>query len=199
MKQPHLRYLSVLLAALPLAVGAACHQQTGPIEPAPPPRRPTEIKVKRDRPRVEDCQPVDVRSSPASMPYRERSISEARNLADQGFTFLKQSEERALPRTDRERYLTEAVDRFITALLADPYNVHATYNLAAAYARIDRPQCAVNLLARLVELRKLQSHQAAVEEKLDRLLGRSKFRGRLDPDFYEMRDMEIFRELVKRF
>ena len=83
--------------------------------------------------------------------------------------------------------------------MADPYNVDATYTLAAAYARIDRPQCAVNLLARLVALRKHKSQRDKVVKRLDRLLGRDEYSGRLDPDFFDLRDDPRFRELVKQF
>jgi hypothetical protein len=38
-----------------------------------------------------------------------------------------------------------------------------------------------------------------VEEKLDLLLGRKQYRGRLDPDFFDLRDDPRFRELVKSF
>jgi hypothetical protein len=111
---------------------------------------------------------------------------------------LRAAEQRGVPEPERERLITSAVERFITALLADPYNVHATYNLAAAYARIDRFQCALDLLARLEALRRLTSQTAKVEAKLDRLLGRGRYGGNLDPDFNAMRDDERFRELVRR-
>jgi hypothetical protein len=92
--------------------------------------------------------------------------------------------------------LKEAVDGFITALLADPYNVNATYNLAAAYARVGRGQCAINLLTRLIQMRDHASRKEEVESKLDRLLGRKKTT--LDPDFAQMRDDQRFRGLIAK-
>ena len=170
------------------------------VEPAPPPKRPKEIKVQKVSEEAQsDCEPIDPKLLPPSVAYVERSIDESQNLANQGFTKLTRAEEADTGRIEREELINSAVDNFITALRADPYNVHATYNLAAAYARIDRPQCAINMLERLVNLRRLRSQKDLVEAKLDRLFGRGKYRRQLDPDFREMRDMEIFRDLVKKF
>jgi hypothetical protein len=141
---------------------------------------------------------VTIGDQKPAVKYRERSIEEGDNLANEGFAMLRAAEQRGVPEPERERLITSAVERFITALLADPYNVHATYNLAAAYARIDRFQCALDLLARLEALRRLTSQTAKVEAKLDRLLGRGRYGGNLDPDFNAMRDDERFRELVRR-
>lgn len=193
---------SGMLRAIWICLGALiflcdCRKSTD-IPPAPPPRRPKEIKVAKDTGEVPtDCEPTDEDSLPPSMAFAQRSIAESRNLADDGFKMLTQAEGASVPRPQREELVTRAVDRFIVALHADAYNVHATYNLAAAYARIGRPQCAVNLLDRLVHLRELPTFKAEVEEKFDRMLGRGKFRKRMDRDFHEMRDMKIFRDLVK--
>jgi len=191
--------LSTCLVAGAVLLLCSCKQNTV-IPDAPPVRRPKPVRVKKAKADIpDDCQATDPRSLPPSVSYKERSIAESKNLADQAFTLLRRAEDKSIPKIEREGMISDSVDLFITALLADPYNVHATYNLAAAYARIDRPQCAANLLERLVNLRALASQKDAVEEKLDRLLGRGKFRRKLDPDFRAMRDMELFRELVKEF
>ncbi len=167
--------------------------------PVGPPLRPPVQEEKQTQNTVSrtDCDRVTVGDDKPAFRYEERSIEEAQNLANQGFATLRAAETRGVPRRERERMITNAVEDFITALLADPYNVHATYNLAAAYARIGRPQCSVNLLSRLVALRRLPSQTAKVEVKLDRLLGRKKFNGRLDPDFEKLRDDRRFRNVVK--
>jgi hypothetical protein len=186
--------------ALAVVVLAAACGGGQKVKGAPPPLRPQprgmapQQQVQRD-----DCEPVSPSDGPAPLSYAERSIEEADNLANQGFALLQQAGGHGAEPGSGEQLLEQAVHRFITALLADPYNVHATYNLAAAYARIGRAQCAVNLLARLVPLRKLPSQQAKVEEKLDRLLGRKGYKGRLDPDFFDLRDDPRFRDLVKNF
>lgn len=171
----------------------------GPIKEAPPPLRP---KPKPTPPKTTnhkrvDCEAINLATELPALKYDERSVEEGQNLAEQGFDLLKGSESRSVSRPERERLITQSVRRFITALAADPYNVHATYNLAAAYARIGRDQCAVNLLARLAALRKLASQKAAVEAKLDRLFGRGQYDGRLDPDFLKLRDDPRFREVAK--
>ena len=99
-----------------------------------------------------------------------------------------------LSRPAREQFLTDAVDGFLNALNADPYNVHATYNLAAAYARIKRPQCSLNMLERLVLMRDHHSRKVEVNQKLDRLLGRNKTP--LDPDFNDLRQDKRFGCLI---
>jgi hypothetical protein len=57
----------------------------------------------------------------------------------------------------------------------------------------------VNLLSRLVPLRKLPSFRGTIERKLDRLFGRNKYKGTLDPDFFSLRDDPRFRELAREF
>lgn len=170
------------------------------VKAAPPPLRPQpRAMAPQPTDTREDCEPVSPSEGPAPLSFAERSIEESENLANQGSGLLQQAGARGADPGSGEQMIEQAVHRFVTALLADPYNVNATYNLAAAYARIGRKQCAVNLLARLVPLRKLPSQNAKVEEKLDRLLGRKGYKGRLDPDFFDLRDDPRFRDLVKNF
>lgn len=190
-----------MAAALAASVGSAPAACGGSkVAPAPPPLRPQARRAQLPAAQRQrsDCDPIVPSDGPSPLTYEERSVEEAENLANQGHDLLQQSS--ASPATrEGEQALEQAVHRLITALLADPYNVNATYNLAAAYARIGRGQCAVNLLARLVPLRRLPSLASKVEEKLDRLLGRKDYRGRLDPDFFDLRDDPRFRDLVKNF
>lgn len=169
----------------------------GPVEAAPKPRRPEAEPMKEVVNKgPADCEPIDITELPNSLLYEERRVVEAENLADDGVNRLVAAEKSA-EKLEKEALITEAVDLLIVALKADPYNVHATYNLAAAYARIGREQCSLNLLERLIHLRKLASMKASVEDKLDRLFGRGKYAGNLDPDFNEMRGKRPFRELAK--
>jgi len=172
--------------------------------PPPPPLRPQPVPVAQPSTeptaaRATDCKPTDLNRSPPSVPYKLRSLDEAQNLANHGFDKLAQAERRDTSKSMREQLITQAVDDFVTALRADPYNVHATYNLAAAYARIGRNQCSLNLLDRLAALYKLEGYRWEVDAKLDRLLGRGKFVNDLDPDFRVLRDRDDFREIVKKF
>jgi len=188
------------MLAIPVAVAIFAPACGGPPKLPSPPLRPKELRTQRvERSQRTDCDPIDPYDGLPAMKFDERSIEEAENLANQGFNLLKQSQARGIEQEQKEYAIDQAVNRFITALLADPYNVHATYHLAAAYARIGRAQCSVNLIGRLLPLRGLRSQRDRVEEKLDRLLGRDDFRGRLDPAFFDLRDDKRFRDLIKRF
>ena len=184
-----------LSLALPTALTTGCNKN-GNVPEAPKPRRPKEVAADAPTaPRQQDCPKIQGKQ-PSSVPYHDRSIAESNHLAASGLTQLKSSRSQKLPPAEREDLFTQAVKQFITALRADPYNVHATYNLAAAYARIKRHQCSLNLLTRLVLLRRLHSQASLVEKKIDRLLGRGT--NSMDPDFRRLRDDQQFRALVKK-
>src|SRR5262249_59629081 len=118
-------------------------------------REPAAAKSKRAQ--TDGEPPAPTRQLPAK-PFGERSVVEAQKLASGGLSKLQAAEGNA-DKAAREKLITDAIDDFITALLADPYNVLATYNLAAGYARIGRKQCAVNLIARLLHMRAHESRQ----------------------------------------
>ena len=187
------RIAFVLLAAL--AAGACGGDEK--ITPPPPPLRPDPEPIE-SRPKTaqqKDCEPTVAASELKPISFDERSIPEGTKLAQQASSKLRTAESAEVEKSMREQYITEAVDDFITALRADPYNVPATYGLAAAYARIDRVQCSINLLVRLLQMRPHPSKRAEVEAHLDRLLGR---KTTLDPDFAEMRRDDRFRDLIQK-
>ena len=187
---------TALVAVLSIAA-AACGGAPHPTV-APPPLRPKPIVVKDPpKPKVTmtDCQPTDPNRQLPAKTFPERSIPEAQKLAQGALTKL-QAAEGNTDKASREKEITDAVDDFITALLADPYNVKATYNLAAAYARIGRKQCAVNMLVRLLQMKTHASRAADVEGAIDRLLGRKRIS--LDPDFNDMRADARFRDLIEK-
>jgi hypothetical protein len=167
------------------------------LTPPPPPFRPEEIKVEGPTaPTKVDCEPTNPALTPDAKTYPERapSIPEAVALAASGLSKLQAAEGVGLDAKTREDMITDAVNEFLAALSSDPYNVNATYNLAAAYARIGRKQCAVNLLDRLVLMKDHPSRRVEVSQKFDRLLGRNN--ATLDPDFRDMRQDERFRCVV---
>ncbi len=190
----HAIRLSALGLALFLAAACGGGQK---VTPPPDPFRPEPIEeVKPSGPTRTDCDPPDPSNAKDAMTYAERapSIGEAQQLADEGFAELTAAEGDALDPQTREDKITRAVEDFLSALGADPYNVHATYNLAAAYARIGRNQCALNLLVRLIAMKDHQSRKVEVGKKFDRLLGRN---GQtIDPDFRKMRDDAGFRCVI---
>jgi len=178
-----------------LALGACGGGQK--VTPPPPPFRPEEIAVDGPAaPTRVDCDPTDVTVLPAAVSYAQRApaIQESESLAASGLLKLTDAEKSIGDPKKREELITDAVDEFLAALGADPYNVNATYNLAAAYARINRKQCSVNLLDRLVLMKDHSSRRAAVSAKFDRLLGRNG--AQIDPDFRDMRQDERFRCVV---
>jgi hypothetical protein len=167
---------------------------------APRPFRPAQVEAPPDpgpsrRPaEPTDCAPPRPLDAEPALTYGQRSIPEAEGLAREGIAALKAAEQPNVDRATYEESLDEAVDALIKALRADPYNVNATYSLARAYARIDRPQCSINLLQRLVQMRSHPSKRKQVEEKLDELLGRN--RQPLDGAFRDLRDDSRFRDLI---
>jgi hypothetical protein len=183
---------SVLLATLVLA--AACGAPKN-APPPPPPLRPVPIAKPAVAPAT-DCDPTDPSTAQPAKIFQQRSIDESRKLAAAAVAKLQSAAAPNVDRGTRDQLLKDAVDGFITALLADPNKVNATYNLAAAYARVGRGQCSINLLTRLIQMRDHASRKDEVEAKLDRLLGRK--RTTLDPDFAQMRDDQRFRGLIAK-
>jgi hypothetical protein len=177
-----------------LVLAAGCHGKQEMTAP-PPPLRPEAEAASKSGSTQKDCEPVDPEHEGKPLAFDARSIPEGTRLAEQGRSKLKAAQSAEVTRSSREDLVTQAVDDFITALRADPYNVSATYSLAAAYATIGRNQCAINLLTRLLQMRPHPSKHAEVEAQLDRLLGRKQA---LDPDFAEMRKDDRFRELIQK-
>ena len=179
-----------------LALGLAlfgCHGKQEVTAP-PPPLRP-EPEPKPETVVAKDCDPTDPAAELKPIAFDQRSIPEGSRLAEQGYAKLKAANSAEVDRLTRENYQTDAVNDFITALAADPYNIKATYGLAAAYAKVGRKQCSINLLTRLLQMRPHQSKKAEVEHYIDQLLGRKQA---LDPDFSDMRRDNRFRELIAK-
>jgi hypothetical protein len=184
------------IATLALALFGACHGKQEVTAPPPPLRPEAEAAPPKSTASTQkDCEPVDTDHEPKPLSFGERSIPEGTRLAEQGKAKLRTAQSAEVTRSTREDMVTQAVDDFITALRADPYNVEATYSLAAAYATIGRAQCTINLLTRLLQMRPHLAKHADVEAHLDHLLGRKQV---LDPDFAEMRKDERFRALIQK-
>jgi hypothetical protein len=180
-----------LLLAL-LLVG--CHGKQELTAPPPPLRPEPEAKPKTPD-KDKDCEPTDPNAELKPFSFDQRSIPESMRLAEQASSKLKTANSGEVDRRTHEELIEEAVSDFIDSLKADPYDVKATYGLAAAYAKIGRTQCSINLLTRLLQMRPHASKHAEVEAALDRLLGRKQV---LDPDFSDMRGDERFRELIRK-
>lgn len=183
---------ALVAAALLLAACSKKQEITAPPQPLRPEPEPVVDKEKKEQ---KDCEVVTTEMEEKPMAFDQRAITESSKLSDGAKANLKLAESAEVERIQREEYITIAVRDLITALRGDPYNVSATYTLAKAYARIGRPQCSMNLLTRLLQMRTHPSKRPAVETHLDILLGRKQA---LDPDFAEMRRDERFRELIKK-
>lgn len=186
------RAATALVGALALALTLGACSKKQELTTPPPPLRPEAEPVKT-RFVQKDCEVTEHELAPIT--FDERSIPESSRLTEQARTELKTAESAEVDKLTREQYISDAVGNLLTALAADPYNVNATYTLAAAYARIGRTQCSINLLTRLLQMRTHASKSDAVEKNLDRLLGRKQ---PLDPDFADMRADERFRTLIRR-
>jgi hypothetical protein len=186
------RIVLAVLTGLTLTIGCGGGTLTAPppaLRPVPEPEQP---KISSNDNRT-DCDPTDHNREEPARPFENRSPDEAADLAREGLAALQAAEKEA-DRGIREDGITLAVSKFITALLADPYNVNATYNLAAAYARIGRIQCSLNLLERLFAMQEHHSRKEPVADAINRLLGR--VGKNVDPDFNEMRADPRFRAMI---
>ncbi|MEP6861112.1 MAG: hypothetical protein ABJE66_10850 [Deltaproteobacteria bacterium] len=183
-----------LLVAFAVMSAWGCHgkqELTAPPPPLRPDPEPPPPTVKEQK----DCEPTDPQAELKPLTFDERSIPEGMRLADEGYASLNSSRSAEIDKLTREQQIADAVNSFITALAADPYNVKATYGLAAAYARIGRKQCSINLLTRILQMRPHYSKHAEVELSIDHLLGRKQI---LDPDFADMRRDDRFRTLIQK-
>lgn len=185
--------LLMLSLGLGSLVSAGCHEKQEVTAP-PPPLRPEPVP-KPEQQVAKDCEPTDPAAELKQIAFDERSIPEGQRLADQAYSNLQAANSAEVDRMTREKYQSDAVNDFITSLAADPYNVKATYGLAAAYAKIGRKQCSINLLTRLLQMRPHPSKKGEVEHYIDQLLGRKQ---KLDPDFSDMRRDNRFRELIAK-
>lgn len=181
---------------LTCATLGAC-KKSAPLTPPPPPLRPTPLPPPPPPPAAKtDCDPSTPQSTLPAVAYsvRQPRIDEAQKLADAAVADLQAAEGGELDPKTREQFITSAVEGLLNSLNADPYNVHATYNLAAAYARIKRNQCSLNMLERLMLMKDHHSRKVEVGKKIDRLLGRNATR--LDPDFNDLRQDKRFGCLI---
>ncbi len=189
---------------LTLAGALACATAAPKAPPVAPPFRPDATalpaKVVEEIGPPEDCPAADPSTGAPAKVYKDRSIDEGASYADAGLKIQKQSEDSGKATQERNDLLQAAIEKYITALAADPYNVKATYNLSTAYARVGRGQCALNLLGRLVAMKDWPSQKSQIDDCADRIFGRGKkWKDNADPDFDKLRTNDKFRNLVKQF
>jgi hypothetical protein len=186
---------ALLCAALCAALLGGCAKKQEITAPPPPFRPEPEPVADKGKKALKDCEIVTPEQEEKPLAFDQRAITESHKLSEGARSNLRLAESAEIERVQREDYITTAVRDLITALKSDPYNVSATYALAKAYARIERPQCSMYLLTRLLQMRTHPSKRGEVEANLDQLLGRKQS---LDPDFAAMRRDDRFRELIKK-
>lgn len=191
------RILFLSLASVASLTLGACPKPQ--ILPAGPPLRPPVVEDNTgQKPPTDggptDCPKTTVDDGLPSVAYAQRSITESNNDYKDGDAKLQLALAPGVDETTKQDDLKQAVDSLIQALQADPYNVKATYDLAAAYAEIDRKQCSLNMLDRVIQMRSHPSKKAAAEASLDHLLGRKKTP--MDPAFKKLRGDQGFRDLI---
>ena len=116
------------LLSFALARLARCHekQELTAAAAAAAPRARAEGRSRRRR---RTATPTDPAAELKPISFDQRSIPEGMRLADQAYAKLNSANSAEVDRLTREQYQTDAVNDFITALAADPYNVKATYGL----------------------------------------------------------------------
>lgn len=77
--------------------------------------------------------------------------TQSRQLVDLGDVAIASSD-RAQQADSKVGLIREAIDKYRTALLKDPYNSDATLKLAVAYDKVLRKGCALAMLRRLASL-----------------------------------------------
>jgi hypothetical protein len=189
-----MRTFAFVLGMVVIGLLGGCHEKEE-VTPPPPPLRPDSDPAPPTTKAAKDCDGTDPKSELKPMTFDERSIPEGQRLAEKANAELHSASSPEIDRSSREQQVTEAVNDYVTALAADPYNVAATYGLAAAYAKVGRNQCSINLLTRLLQMRPHPSKHAEVEAHIDHLLGRKQA---LDADFDNMRRDQRFRELIEK-
>jgi len=153
---------------------------TGPMEQAP-----------------DDCDAVAPDQGPPPKPVSKKDVQEAEKIASEGLHNLISAEKQDKPYNEVTALIEQSVGQFLQALSMDPQNVKATYNLAAAYARIGRNQCSLNLIARLVAMHKIGERKRECADAFDRIWGSGgRWKGKPDPDFDHLRSDKRLTDLV---
>jgi hypothetical protein len=197
-----LAIVSVASLVANLALAAPADEPMRPEAKALPPVVHVEERVPVSEPlpqSPQDCEAVAPNAGQPPRPYKELKVDDAERTALEARKILFESEKN-IPPEEVSQKIEAAVQRFIAALSDDPYNVIANYNLAAAYARIGRNQCSLNLLARVAAMKDFHSRKAAVDQRKEALFGTGKRKAKgPDPDFQNLRGTPPFEAIIKNF
>jgi len=201
-----MRNLTVIAFAL-ATVSCASAKAPPPGDPVRPPPQKLQAVVSQDRVSVvtgpleqaqEDCDPMSPDQGPPPKSVNGKDLKEAERIASEGLHNLIAAEKQDKPYAEVTTLIEQSVGQFHQSLALDPQNVKATYNLSAAYARIGRNQCALNLVARLVAMNRLGERKKDVGDAFDRIWGSGtgRWKGKPDPDFDHLRTDKRLTDLV---
>jgi hypothetical protein len=204
------RFVVVVVFVLGLGLAAtscATAKVPPPGDPLRPPAQKLQAVVSQDHVTVvsgpleqaqDDCDAMSPDQGPPPKPVSGKDSKEAERIASEGLHNLIAAEKQDKPYSEVTVLIEQSVGQFHQSLALDPQNVKATYNLSAAYARIGRNQCAVNLVARLVAMNKLGERKKDVGDAFDRIWGSGtgRWKGKPDPDFEHLRTDKRLTDLV---
>lgn len=202
-----LRFSSFALGAALALAGCGSAKVPPPGDPLRPPAQKLQAVVSQDRVTVvtgpleqaqDDCDAMTPEQGPPPKPVSGKDAKEAEKIASEGLHNLIAAEKQDKPYNEVTALIEQSVGQFLQALSMDPQNVKATYNLSAAYARIGRNQCALNLVARLAAMNKLGERKREVGDAFDRIWGSGtgRWKGKPDPDFDHLRTDKRLTDLV---
>jgi tetratricopeptide (TPR) repeat protein len=145
----------------------------------------------------QDCEAQSPDQGPPPKSPSGKDLDEAARIASAGLRNLIDAEQQTRPASEVTSLIEQAVSRFLQSLALDPLNVKATYNLSAAYARMGRNQCALNLVARLAAMDRKGLRKKDVVDAFQRIYGSGgKWKGQADPDFQILRTDKRLTDLV---
>jgi hypothetical protein len=190
-----------------LLVACATAKAPPPGDPLRPPSQKLQAVVSQDHVAVvtgpleqaqDDCDPMAPDQGPPPKLANSKDAKEAERIASEGLHNLIAAEKQDKPYTEVTSLIEQSVGQFLQSLALDPQNVKATYNLSAAYARIGRNQCALNLVARLSAMNRLGERRKEVLDAFDRIWGSGtgRWKGKADPDFDHLRSDKRLTDLV---
>jgi hypothetical protein len=151
---------------LALAFGTACQPLYGgkpehlhnPEKKKPPEAAEVAPEIKY----VEECN-ADFRDDPKKAHPQPPA---GRQLVDLGDTAMGGAD-KAKDDNAKVGLIREAIDKYRTALIKDPYNIDATLKLAVAYDRMLRKGCAITMLKRLAALSSNPKWSAEANRNID--------------------------------
>jgi hypothetical protein len=100
---------------------------------------------------------------------KKRKPRDAKGLVAEANGLLLEAEDK--DGAARLQGIKDAMTKLRNALDKDPYGPEATYQLAVAYAMVNKKGCAVELLKRLKELGKFAEVEAETDRTIKRVLG----------------------------